>query len=97
LQDTSGEIEFVFENVVLGLSFGRNYLSVRPSNGSGRYAIFGENDGALAVNVNQYFYKYWSIFLDGIRNQRANITSASESALTTNVIENLYLAGRNHE
>jgi len=45
-----------------------------------------------AFSVNQAFYLFWSMFLQGIASKETNITSASKSLLTTQWVEGIYRA-----
>jgi predicted dehydrogenase len=43
-----------------------------------------------ATTINQSFYLFWTLFLQGLSKREANLTSASSSILTTKWIEEIY-------
>lgn len=94
LQETINCLEFTFDHVVVSFNlFGNGLVYVRERNGSGQYTI--ATDRKIYPHTSfETFYEHWSLFLNGVRTKCANLTSASQSILTTEVIEKLYEKGR---
>ena len=65
-------------------------VTVRPKRGGSTYIIRPEYVPLHPTTKFQMFHEYWKTFLDGIRTQRANSTSAAQAQLTTEVIEKCY-------
>jgi predicted dehydrogenase len=93
IQKTINGWEFHFENAVASFSLSAEYISLRPADGSGSYLLEANDHGSYPRTSYQMFYEFWSHFLDGIQLQKPNWTSASDSILTTKVIEDLYAGG----
>jgi predicted dehydrogenase len=91
LQETTGQLEFMFDSARVIYSY-PNGLTVKSLQGKGGYEI-STTKPLLPLTSFQTFHEHWSVFLSGIREARANRTSASQTILTTEVIEKLYQAG----
>lgn len=88
LEETTGRLEFIFDNVRVIHSY-PNGLIVKSLQGKGSYEI-STTKPLLPLTSFQTFHEHWSVFVGGIREARTNRTSASQSILTTEVIEKLY-------
>ena len=93
IQETINGWEFHFENAVASFSFSSEYVSIKAPNGSGTYRLEANACDCYPRTSYQMFYEFWSRFLAGVHVQKSNWTSASQSILTTEVIEKLYEAG----
>jgi predicted dehydrogenase len=67
---------------------------VQPKNGGAAYTIQPRYVSLHATSKFQMFHEYWNMFLRGVRERTANITSAAQAQLTTEVIENCYRFSR---
>lgn len=87
--------EFHFENVVASFSLSSEYILLRSMEGSRvyEYGIEAKKHASYPRTSYQMFYEFWKRFLDGVQLQKANWTSASDTTLTTKVIEDLYAGG----
>ena len=65
----------------------------------GRGRLFAPESETYPMTMYENAFEHWQTFIDGLKAQRANYTSASRSLLTTQVIEACYNAdpqqGRN--
>jgi predicted dehydrogenase len=87
LEETSQQLEFFFDRAVVSYSlFGEGTISIRPVNGRGYFTMFGGSP----LTTYQTVYNHWNRFLDDMRAGKAGWTSASQSLLTTAVLERLY-------
>lgn len=94
LQDTTNCLEFTFDHGVVSFNlFGNGAVNVRGLNNEESY-VLSSTKNLYPATPFQTFYEYWSLFLKGIHAKCANLTSASRSILTTEVIEELYDAGK---
>lgn len=94
LEDTLNGLEYVFENAVICLSFSGKDLQIRPKNATGHCRISPGRNETYPLSTMQTMYAYWCRFLEGLRSQQTNETSATQAVLTTKVIEELYRAGK---
>jgi len=94
LRHTSMEVTFEFDSAIVRVNpFGDRRIRVRARRGTTEYELGGEAT-EYPLTPPQTFYEHWSLFLDGVRTGRPNLTSASQSRLTTALVEQLYrLAG----
>lgn len=91
-QNTSHEIEMEFDHAVVTCSL-FTHMTPRVRSRSGRRMPFQLVDAATKDYPRQIFdvaHVFWSDFLEGLDQQRANYTSAAGSAVTTSIIEQLY-------
>jgi hypothetical protein len=91
LEETTGHLEFIFDNARIIYSY-PNGLIVKSLQGKGSYEI-STTKPLVPLTSFQTFHEHWSLFLNGIRDARTNRTCASQSILTTEVIEKLYETG----
>lgn len=63
---------------------------VRPKHGGTAYTIQPTYVPLHPISKFQMFHEYWKMFVSGVSAKTANWTSAAESLLTTEVIENCY-------
>jgi len=93
LQDTTNCLEFTFDHAVASFNlFGNGVINVSGLNKNESF-ILSPSRNLYPATPFETFYEHWSLFLNGLRARDANLTSASESILTTEVIEKLYEAG----
>jgi predicted dehydrogenase len=93
LEDTTQRLDCVFDNATVCYSlFSEGAVEVKPVSGKSRYLL----TGAAPYPLTSYetTHRHWRLFLEGIEAGVPNWTSASQSILTTEVIEQLYRAGR---
>ena len=97
LQETINKIEFEFTNAVLSFSLfdteGR--INIKTLNGLESEILSSniQNSKIYPITAFQTFYEHWSHFINGIHEKQANWASASDSLLTTELIEALYKEG----
>ena len=100
LKDTIEGIEFEFEDAIISYPLpGQGYALlgeqvdlmpvVRPRRGGEPFHLLPLAGEFYPSTRAQMFNEYWKLFLDGVREQHSNVTSAACSMLTTEVIENL--------
>lgn len=93
LRYTSMNHMFLFEHAKLAFaSVGGGEMTVSPVGGGQAFTL----DGPLAQHPrtsNQIFHAHWSRFVEGIGSGQANATSALDSRVTTQAVEQLYLHG----
>jgi predicted dehydrogenase len=68
-------------------------VTVRPRAGGRSYRLSPGLPDSYPVTKFQMFHEYWSRFLAGVRNREANLTTAVDAYLTTEVIERIALEG----
>jgi predicted dehydrogenase len=94
LEETSNHLEFVFEHAVLAYSlFGDGGISLGAINGPKEFGL-SPIQKAYPLTTYQTFYEHWRRFLSGLVSGEASWTSASQSLLTTAVLEQLYAPKR---
>jgi len=94
LRPTINRLEFVFDHVVLSYSlFSEEQIVLRSLDGGTRYVLTQKDGQRYPLTVLQTLHEHWCLFFDGIDKQDANWTAASQSLLTTELIEKLYAAG----
>ncbi len=91
LKETTGNLEFIFDHARVIHSYPAG-LTVKSMRGKGSYEI-STAKSLLPSTSYQTFHEHWATFLSGVRQRRTNRTSASQTILTTEVIEKLYQAG----
>jgi len=90
LSETINRIEFYFKDVVMWYSlFSEGLINIKPLNGNKTYTL-SAGDPMYPVTAYQTFHEHWTRFLNGLRDGCSNWTSASQTLLTTEVIEKLY-------
>lgn len=90
LEDTIESFRFVFERAELRFSMYNNEpIRVRSRSGDRRFTI-GRDGGGCVATFYQTAFAYWRAFLDGLASQSANWTSASDSVLTTKLVEQIF-------
>jgi len=95
LQETIQRMELTFDHAVVSFSlFSQDGVKVEPRTGGSSYRL---TDPSLLypLTVLQSYSEHFFRFSGGLRAGTANWTSASSTAMTTEVIENLYRAGSN--
>jgi predicted dehydrogenase len=93
LRHTSMEVAFHFETALARVNlFGDSRIRIKPKRGASEYMLSGEPT-EYPLSSPQIFFEHWSLFLDGVRNHEANLTSARSSRLTSSVVEQLYQLG----
>jgi predicted dehydrogenase len=92
LERSSNVHVFTFENASITFAlFGDNVIRVRPRNGSPAFVLAGElTDYPRASD--QIFHEHWRCFFEAIRTGHPNATSAIDSRVTTQAVEQLYAA-----
>ncbi|MEZ5403268.1 MAG: Gfo/Idh/MocA family oxidoreductase [Bryobacteraceae bacterium] len=68
-------------------------VTVRPARGGPGYRLSPAIPGVYPSTKFQMFHEFWTRFLDGVREQKPNWTSAREARLTTAVIEGIEKGG----
>ncbi len=87
LEETSQQLEFFFDHAVVSYSlFGEGTISIRPMNGRGHFTM----SGGTPLTTYQTVYDHWNRFLGDMLAGKTGWTSASQSLLTTAVLERLY-------
>jgi hypothetical protein len=97
-------IELEFDNAVVSYPLpGQGYalhgdaidmsVTIHPLRGGAGYKLTPSFPDAYPGTKFQMFHDYWTRFLDGIRNRRADFTSALDARLTTEVIEEIQRRG----
>lgn len=96
LQDTIQSIECTFDHAVVSFSlYTEDDPQVVPVNGASRYSLRFSN--AYTRTPFQTAYENWRRFFDGLVSGQPNRTSAADSILTTQVIEDIYRLGASSE
>ncbi|MBI3591462.1 MAG: Gfo/Idh/MocA family oxidoreductase [Candidatus Melainabacteria bacterium] len=97
LQETINKIEFEFKDSVLSYSLfdleGRINIKTLEDKTSETLSLTIDKDKTYPITTFQTFCEHWSHFINGINFKQANWTSASDSLLTTGLIESLYKEG----
>jgi predicted dehydrogenase len=90
LKNTINRIEFQFDNCTVFFSiFGSPQLWVESKDRKIR-SLLSDRTNFYPFSPNQVLLEFWQTFLSGIEKGTTNYTSAIESVLTTQVIEQLY-------
>jgi predicted dehydrogenase len=88
LKETTGQLEFIFDNAQVIYSYPTG-LTVRALREKGSYHI-STTKPLYPLTSFQTLHEHWSMFLTGVRDKEPNRTSALQTILTTEVIEKLY-------
>lgn len=98
VQETINQLEFTFDNAV-------TTYSLFDTEGTIQLKSLNKNDNNISsLNIDkskmiyplssfQTFYEHWSMFINGINTNQMNRTLASESKLTTQLVEAIYKEG----
>lgn len=90
LKSGTNGIFLEFERAALSFSlYGPPVVHLRSRNGNTAYVLTDERDYFPSA-WNQVLGSFWQTFIDGFQERSANYTSASQSLLTTRIIEDLY-------
>jgi predicted dehydrogenase len=90
LEETIRTLRIHFEKAIVDFTVGSNQIQIRSKDGADAYVMKTTTKGMLPDSAFQTFYLFWSHFLRGLESQEENLTSASQSLLTTEAIERLY-------
>lgn len=94
LKETSNRLELRFEHADVSYSIydhtGR--IDVKPSNGDDAYVLL-PSEGSYPIKHFQIVYEHWTSFVAGLRERRANYTSAHDTLQTTELCAACYEAG----
>ena len=97
LEETINRIEFEFTNAVLSFSLFdlEGKINIKTLNGTESKTLPSniQNSEIYPITAFQTFYEHWSHFINGIHAKQASHASASDSLLTTELIETLYKEG----
>jgi predicted dehydrogenase len=94
LEETINQLEFICDTATFSYSlFGDGAITVKPHGAAGQYVLSPER-AMQPFTAAQTFHAFWSLFLSGVRTGQVNETAASQSLLTTAVLEGLYEQGR---
>ena len=97
LEETINQIEFIFEHAILSYSlFSQSgEIRVKPTNGNKSVLsiTLDKERKVYPLSTYQTFSDYWNKFIEGIYTKKSNFTSANDSILTTEIIEELYKRG----
>lgn len=89
LQETRERLEFGFEHGTASCSFADEAVTIETSDKAERFTLTGD-PSTYATTGYQTFHRHWHTFLSGVRTRTRNATSATESLLTTAIVEKLY-------
>jgi len=90
LKNTINRVEFKFDNCTVFFSiFGLPQLWVESKDGTLR-SLLSDRSNCYPFAWRQVSLEFWQTFISGIEQRKANYTSAIDSVLTTQVIEQLY-------
>ena len=96
LEETSNKLEFEFTNAIISyslLDYNTN-ITLLTINGSQRSTLTSLScSNSYPLTSFQAFYEHWSTFIKGIELKKTNRACASETLLTTEIIEALYKEG----
>jgi predicted dehydrogenase len=93
LQDTIERVELAYERGTISFSlFSTKDVSVMAETNGSRYNLIPDGGRYPKTNL-ETAHEYWSYFLTGLADRKANWTSAAASILTTQVIEEIYKKG----
>jgi predicted dehydrogenase len=91
VRETDRRVEFIFDHASVWFDlFGPSKVHVCPKGGRVGYDITAENGSLYPASVPETMLENWRTYLDGLKSERVNTTSASQSILTTQFIEQLY-------
>src|SRR5712664_438405 len=97
LKNTINRIEFQFDNCTVFFSIvGSPQLWVESKDGKLR-SLLSDSTNFYPSSCNQVLLEFWQAFINGIEKGETNYTSAIESVLTTQVIEQLSALGPGSE
>ena len=90
LEYSTNDIVFSFENATLTVAiFGDNALRVTPAAGGATFLLHG-GPADLPRTSHQVFHEHWHDFFAALTTGLPNATSAVNSRITTQVVEQLY-------
>ena len=96
LRDTSNRIELVFERARLRFSLFDASGRLSLDSGSAELELAPAVARGYARTHAQALYAHWCAFLGGLREGRANHTSARDALITTAIVEQCYAAAGLH-
>lgn len=90
---TTMDVLFRFEHALVRVEpFGEAPPEVTPNGSSLSFSLGGEN-ATFPRSAGQMVRAHWQTFLDGVRSGQPNVTSASNTRVTTALVEALYALG----
>ena len=89
---TSESLDFHFQHATVSMSLTVDDITVRNLRNDRTYRLAYGNDSLYPSTPRQTLYEHWLAFIQGLRTSRLNRTCATESILTTDLVEQLYRA-----
>lgn len=95
IKETTNQLEFKFKDTTIIYSPFDAYGTLKLSSDTKDHQnmVFAKlitSKEMYPLTAFQTFYRHWALFIDGLKNKQTNWTSATDSFLTTELIQQLY-------